>query len=169
MNYVLPVVCSLSVIVLVFLYIFMFRMPRSQINESLATELEALYADTSPSHERSTLLMRSREPNGGELMALVAWLQGYEAIDTTRELLPTAFDDYYEGRVPRLLWRETWPKTSYDVVSRASAISFEQKLTELQAQGWEIVFDLAFSQVDHILMLRRDRPTAASASPQESV
>lgn len=155
MEYILPVVCSLSLIVLVFLYIFIFRVPSAQINAQMAARLQELYADTRPTHERSTLLLRSREPVSGQLMALVVWLEGYETIDTTRQILPTAFNDYYEGVSHRLWWRETWSQADYDLVKRSSTTAFEQKRTDLQAEGWQVVFDLAFSPIDAIVFLER--------------
>lgn len=155
MNLVVPVICSLSVIVLIFLYIFMFRVPAAQINRQMEEKLQALYADQRPEVERRTLLLRSREPKSGELSALVVLLRDYEAIDTSRQLLPTAFETYFNDTTERVLWRETWAQADYASVQKASAATFEAKLSELQSDSWKVVFELAFSQVDSIVFLEK--------------
>jgi hypothetical protein len=156
MDLVWVVIGSLGLIVLFFLYVFVFRVPSAQINAQTAQKLAELYADDDPTVERSTLLLRSREPRPGELSALVIWLSEYERIDPTRQILPTAFQDYYEGTPERLRFREVWPASDYDKVQQSSAQAFEHKLAELQSEGWQIVFDLSFSRVDHLVYLRRD-------------
>jgi hypothetical protein len=154
-NLIIPVICSLTVIVLIFLFIFAFRIPAAQINREMEETLQALYADQRPDVERRTLLLRSREPQAGELSAVVVLLREYEPIDTNRQLLPTAFETYYNGTTERVLWRETWAQADYDAVKVASATAFEAKLGELQADGWRITFELAFSQVDSIVFLEK--------------
>jgi len=163
MELVWVVIGSLGLIVLFFLYVFAFRVPAAQINAQMAQRLTELYADTDPSHERSTLLLRSREPKPGQLAALVIWLNEYERIDPTRQILPTAFQDYYEGTPERLRFREVWPPADYDAVRQSSAQAFERKLAELQAEGWQLVFDLSFSQVDHLVYLQREADQRGSA------
>jgi hypothetical protein len=163
MDLVWVVIGSLGLIVLFFLYVFTFRVPSAQINAQMAQLLTELYADADPSWERSTLLLRSKEPKPGQLTALVIWLSEYERIDPTRQILPTAFQDYYEGTPERLRFREVWPPADYDAVRQSSAQAFERKLAELHAEGWQVVFDLSFSRVDHLVYLRRPSDQRGSA------
>jgi hypothetical protein len=155
MELVPVVVCSLSLVVVFFLYIFAFRVPAAQINARMEAQLAQLYADTTPGR-RTTLLLRSREPKAGELMALAVWLEGYEMIDTRRQILSAAFEQFAAQDNPRVLWREAWGQGAYDEVQKASWAAYRAKRAELEADGWRVTFELEFSPIDALLYLRRD-------------
>lgn len=155
MDFITLVVCSLGTIVAVFAYIFLFRLPTSQINAQMARDLDALYARADDGTARTTLLLRSRETQRGRLSALVVWLDGLEPIDLTRQILPKAFEQYFDAPTQGALWRATWDNGDYDAVQSASREAFNNKLEELREEGWQVVFDLSFSLIDHLLYLER--------------
>jgi hypothetical protein len=151
----LVVACVLLLIVLFFLYVFVFRLPSSQITQEAFKTLQELFADTSPDSERITLLLRSREPQAGELMALVVVLKEYEMIDLSKQILPRAFETYFNEDNERVLWREKWEQSDYDTVHRASKRAFAQKLIDLKSDGYRVMFQLPFSLVDELVYLKR--------------
>jgi hypothetical protein len=154
MELIPVVVCSLGFILALFLYIFAFRVPAAQINAQMEARLADLYADTSPGR-RTTLLLRSREPKPGELVALVVWLDGYEIIDTRRQILAAAFEHFAAPDNPRVLWREVWEQASYEQVQRESWAAYRARRADLEAHGWRVTFELEFSHVDALLYLHK--------------
>jgi hypothetical protein len=153
LDFIPLVVCSLGTIVAVFAYIFLFRLPTSQINAQMMHALQDLYMRADDGKPRTTLLLRSRETQRGQLSALVVWLNGLEVIDLSRQILPKAFEQYFDAPTQSTLWRATWDNGDYDAVQSASREAFANKLEELKEEGWHVVFDLPFSLIDHLVYL----------------
>jgi len=157
-EYIFLVMCSLGAITAFFAYLFLFRLPTSQINAQMGRDLQALYNDTAPDKEHTTLLLRCREIRSGELSGLVVWLEGLEQIDPTRQILAKAFEQYADAAAEGVLWHMKWEDGDYDDVKKASREAFTNRVKELEAQGWQVVFDLPFSLIDHLLYLERQKP-----------
>jgi hypothetical protein len=154
-EYIPLVVCTLGGIVLVFLYVFAFRLPSAQINMQNQQLLDELHADNTPNVQRATLILRSREPKAGELSALVVFVRDYERLDFAKQILPHAFEEYFSSDGQRILWRERWERADYDEVRKLSQQDFERKLKELQSEGWQIMLELPFSLIDNVVYLKK--------------
>lgn len=154
MLYYLPFI-TLGIFLLlgaVFVYLFMFRGRNAAVANALQAQLDALHA--AEANERSTLVWHTVEPKAGQLRAVVIWLDGYEAIDSFRQILTRDIDAYIAQQAG-VKWREAWEADAYEVVLSASQHAFEQQLAQLRADGWEAKLGLPFSERDKLVYLAR--------------
>lgn len=158
---ILPLICALSLIVLVFLYIFLFRLPSAQLQSGQRQRLKELYADEDPDTERSSLILTSRSLDTGGMEAQLVWLDGYEVLDPIREIPSDSYEAYQERQGIR--WRQDWVSEDAAQVQLEIRAAYEQKIMEIQVTGWLIALEIQFSDQDRLVYLQRQRARSAPA------
>jgi len=145
------VICSLSLVVLVFLYFVLFRIPRAQVDDAQLTQLQSIYDEDVSA--RLTILMVSKHLSRQEIKTVILIVDGYEQIDMRRIALPRKFPDYdsLTDVIQRIeIQEDTLPK-HYEYAQR----KLNELVIEYEKQGWQIKADLPFSDIDHVTYLAK--------------
>lgn len=141
-------------IALFFGYLFLFRLPSAQIDPRQQEILDALNQDD-PDTERITIVLYSKIPARDQLRSVLVVVPEFEPINLRRQTPQHNFQ-YFSNQIPaHTMGYQQWDTADYETLRAEITTTLHQRIDEYVGQGWQIVLQIPFSDVDHMVYLQR--------------